>query len=346
MKKFKTMIMVLSVSLLIFGYGCSKSPKNPVGPVFSSNAKVLFTLDQSDNKIYAYDLNNDTVLQKYYYIGQWGAGLKYDDGYLYAVSTKDNNLKIINTLSGYQHLVDLGAGNSPDYIAFDNNDIFVTLNTDSSVAVISKSGYTVSKIKVGAAPWGIFYYNGYLYVANTGYISYGNYGQGTVSVIDVSNDSIIKTINVGTNPQQFAYSAGYIVLVCAGNYGSVSGEIDIIDPVTNSLKDTAVVQGAATVIASVNPSAVLVAISSWLEPTTKVTEVYEVSIPSLSMTKKLDLSAGDIIMDSSGDTIYISSGYSSAGPGHIWEIRASDYTVSDTVNIGQSPTALALTEQN
>lgn len=353
MKKWRVWLMVLFVPLLILGYGCSKKSTSPLesdAPTnefvsITSNSKYIFLMDSSEDRIYAYDLVNDKIVN-YKDIGGWAQDLKYIDGKIFGVSTQDNNIKVIDISTSAEQYIAFSAGSSPEFIAYDSNNLYVTLMNKNKVAVVSRTDYSIVKeIEVDSKPWGIYYYNGYVYVANGNWYYDGmttNYETGTVSIIDASTLEVVKTINVGINPQQFVYNDGYIVLICAGNYDDISGEIDLIEPSTNSVISSQSITGAPIAITSKETGKVVVATSSWPGPAA----IYEVDLAGLTITKKLDLSAGDLIMNTTDDKIYVSSGYSSTGPGYLWEVDANSYIVNDTITIGTSPTALSLIEFN
>lgn len=84
------------------------------------------------------------------------------------------------------------------------------------------------------------------YVCNTAFISYpGNYGQGTVTVFDTKGDSILKVINVGTNPQYLDLdNEGELYVLCTGDYSSEWGKIYIIDPISDMIKDVVEIGGS------------------------------------------------------------------------------------------------------
>jgi hypothetical protein len=97
---------------------------------------------------------------------------------------------------------------------------------------------------VPAGPAGIVVHGGYAYTANSGYdAATWGYVAGSVSVIDVSTDTLVDVdgdpgngsdtpiFTTGLNPQDLAADGeGEIHVVCTGDYGSVSGIVDVIDP--------------------------------------------------------------------------------------------------------------------
>ncbi len=97
---------------------------------------------------------------------------------------------------------------------------------------------------VPAGPASIIVLGGYAYTANSGYdaATFG-YVTGSVSVIDMSTDALVDVdgdpgngsdtpiFTTGLNPQDLAVDGeGEIHVVCTGDYWSVFGVVDVIDP--------------------------------------------------------------------------------------------------------------------
>jgi hypothetical protein len=106
-------------------------------------------------------------------------------------------------------------------------------------------------LEVGKAPQGMAVYNDFLYVANTGFdISTYEYDPGTVSVIELDDFTVYKTIETSLNPCEFAVVGNKLHLVCTGNYVDVPGNIEIIDPVEKEVEYTLELGGCPQAIAS------------------------------------------------------------------------------------------------
>lgn len=128
---------------------------------------------------------------------------------------------------------DTGAGSNPWEIEFINDELAAVslLFTNQVIFLNLQSGQAVQTVTVGNGPEGLLYSDGYLYVANSGFNGSG-FDPGTVSVIDVSDYSQ-NTISVGINPQSLDKdSQGNIVAACSGDYVSVGGQMDVIDPLS------------------------------------------------------------------------------------------------------------------
>jgi hypothetical protein len=95
----------------------------------------------------------------------------------------------------------------------------------------------VKDINVGVGPQGILLSGNNVFVANTGFRA--SYGQATVSIIDISTDSVTHTIDVPTNAQDLARSSdGKIHILCTGDYATEFGKIVVLDMYTGPFWNT------------------------------------------------------------------------------------------------------------
>ena len=124
---------------------------------------------------------------------------------------------------------------------------YVTCSQSNTVKVVNPTAFTLTKsIPVGVGATGIAITAGKVYVANTAFNGTNyTYGQGTVSVISTGADSVLKTINVQTNPQGCAIAPdGKVHVVCTGDYASQFGKVVVIDPTTDNVSQTVTVGGS------------------------------------------------------------------------------------------------------
>ena len=140
---------------------------------------------------------------------------------------------------------------TPRYIAYDSKYVYVT---SYAGAFITYDGWTVvdssnpkgqvyrinretkqveGNVEVGYQPEGIAYYNGNLYVANSGglasqlppYYSYDN----TVSIIDAASFTVSKTVEVQINLKNvYSDGKGNIYVTTLGNYWDVPSGLYMI----------------------------------------------------------------------------------------------------------------------
>lgn len=152
----------------------------------------------------------------------------------YVVISGLNEIRVLDlaTLATLQ-TIDTGVGSNPWEIEFISDELAaVSLLFTNQVKFIElQTGQTLQTVTVGTGPEGLLYSNGYLYVANSGFNGSG-FDPGTVSVINLSNYSQ-SSISVGINPQSLDKdSQGNIVVACSGDYVSIGGQMDVIDPLS------------------------------------------------------------------------------------------------------------------
>lgn len=131
------------------------------------------------------------------------------------------------------HVAGTSAYMSPRQFDCANGKVYVTF-MEGYVGAIDTTDYSISTVEVGPMPEGIAYMDGKIYVANSdGYNP--NYGN-TVSVIDAKSFTVEKTLQVGTNPQNFCKSLNReLYLVCWGNYSDKPAILQKINTTTDEV---------------------------------------------------------------------------------------------------------------
>lgn len=171
----------------------------------------------------------------------------------YITNSISNTLQVVNleTRQNEGQPLNLGEGTNPYQVALVGSKAYVSLLVPNQVAVVDLEGRKVlNKIPVGNSPGGVLATRGKVYVANSNYTFDPDtgrltYGPGTVTVIDTQTDTVVTTINVGTNPQDLALdSLGRIHVTCTGDFGAVTGTISVISPVTDEVVGTVALGGA------------------------------------------------------------------------------------------------------
>ncbi|MDD2594210.1 MAG: hypothetical protein PHD11_00120 [Bacteroidales bacterium] len=118
---------------------------------------------------------------------------------------------------------------SPRYFTAYNGNLYVTYYEGYLGKIDTTSLSLMSTVKVGDNPENVEVANGKLYVANSGGMNYPNYGK-TVSVVNPSTMSVIKTLDVVDNPTYLAAdSKGDVYLISIGNYNDVPSALQKID---------------------------------------------------------------------------------------------------------------------
>lgn len=218
MKKWNAILLLLSVFT-------TAVPANGI----PKGAYVLNTLGQNLSVI---NLQNGNVTLDALPLGLFANVIKVRGMHAYVVNSGVNEIQVINLnpLSTVGN-IDVGNGTNPWGLDFVNDSIAAVslLFTDQLAIVNVNAGQVIQYVPVGTGPQGVKYYSGKIYVANSGFNGAG-YDPGTVSVIDANSFNLIDTFNVGINPWDLDVdSQSHLAVVCAGDYVSINGEMDIIN---------------------------------------------------------------------------------------------------------------------
>ncbi len=188
----------------------------------------------------------------------------------YVVNSNSNNIQIID-LENDSSLgtIELGDSNNPWNIAFLNDSIAYVTNFESNTVfrINIFAQEVTDTIHVGLSPEGICVVGNKVWVANTALdpVTY-QYGQGIVYVIDATNNLVIDSIFVCTNPQSLALdSDGELNVVCTGDYFSTWGEVYVIDTTTFSIMDTIDIGGSPSSIAIAPNGKAIVGAGGWVD---------------------------------------------------------------------------------
>lgn len=178
------------------------------------------------------------------------------DTLAYVVNSLTSEIQIINlkteSTAGY---IDVGEGRNPFWMAFSDPDpqyAWVTCSmVDSLFKVDVRNKNLVAGYPIGIWPEGILILDSLAYVCIAAFdIFTYTYGQGKVVIFDTGTNSIIKELNVGTNPQYITLdNEGEIYVSCTGDYWSSWGIIYTIDPALNEIQDSIPIGGSPGQIA-------------------------------------------------------------------------------------------------
>ena len=126
----------------------------------------------------------------------------------------DMNGKLVNSL---EPVVNESPASPRSLVAY-NNKLYVSYYSAHAVAVINPTNLSVEKmIPVGRYPEQLTVAGGKLYVANSGGMDYPVYGN-TISVVDLSSETVVSEIEVAFNPCRLASStSGDVWVVSMGN---------------------------------------------------------------------------------------------------------------------------------
>jgi YVTN family beta-propeller protein len=249
MKRFPLWIFgAVCVAMLCAPFiGCEKDD-NPVAPP-AATSKAIYVLNSLGGSISTIDLTTDVVSNNLATVGMWPNHILYYDGSVYVVNSGSNNVQVFDASTyALKGTIALGAGSNPMTIAIlSATKAYVACSQSNTVKVVNPSTFTLTKsISVGVGATGIAIASGKVYVANTAFngVDY-TYGQGTVSIISTATDSVVKTVNVQTNPQGCAVTPdGKVHVVCTGDYATSFGKVVVIDPASDVVSQTITVGGS------------------------------------------------------------------------------------------------------
>lgn len=239
--------ILLFVALTSLISSCSKdSSTEPIQPT----NKGLFIINeglygQNNSEISYYDFQTQNVITSFYssvngkVLGDNANSMFIFDGKGYVAVDGSNKIEVIDLKTGTSlGSLDLGAQGSPREIYVLNNSRgFVTSFSTNNVIEFNPTTLTITQgIPVGEYPEGLVYSNNKLFVANSK-LGKGN----TISIIDLTSNRVIKTLEVGVNPRFVSLSNDAKVVVgCSGDFFDINsiGGYYFIDPVSLTKVDS------------------------------------------------------------------------------------------------------------
>jgi len=204
--------------------------------------KSLYIVNSLGENLSVVNLENQTINSNAATLGLYTNQIKIRGDIGCVVNSGLNELQVIDLHTNLTiRQIPLGTGTNPYNVDFINDSLVaVSLLFTNQVAIVNvNSGQVAQNITIGSGPEGVKYYNGKIYVTNTGFNGAG-YDPGTVSVINATTFAVEDTITVGTNPQSVDIdSSGNLIVSCTGDYVSAYGRVDVVDLstglVTNSI---------------------------------------------------------------------------------------------------------------
>ena len=262
------------------------------------SAWVLNTLGENVSMI---NLENQSVISNAFGAGLYANQMKVRGERAYIVNSGLNAIQVVdlNTRTTLQ-TINLGPGTNPwgmDFID-DQTAAVSLLFTNQVVFVDLPTGNTIHTVAVGNAPEDVKFHGGKVYVAISGYNGTG-FDPGVVSVIDPVSYTVAH-VGVGVNPQGLdADLQGNIVVACSGDYASIEGRIDLIDPAVQTvIHSQSVTLGITTVAVSGGNKAYF---STYSEGVL----VYDLDSYSFERDENNPLPGGPAVAFDRGDAAYI-----------------------------------------
>jgi YVTN family beta-propeller protein len=240
---------------------------NPMSVTIHPNGKTAMVLN-GKGQLNMIDLTTGKQMGSSISLGlshTWGLAYSKDGSHLYATGSGSTGQVVSMSIADdgtatIQNKFTLPAAkiggniNPLDLAIGQQGQLLVTLNRDSSLGVVdSATGALTSRIPVGNAPTSVLVDGNTAYVTNQGgrvaqsgdttnnssgtsVVSdpkNGASSTGTVSVVDLTTNTVAKTIDVGVQPERMTQSGQYLFVT-----NTNSDTISVIDTKTNEVAQT------------------------------------------------------------------------------------------------------------
>lgn len=206
--------------------------------------RAAYVVGSNDGSVTRVDLDTNAVVSNLLTVGGGANRIEADPALARAaiVHSTTDRVTVVDLLTeSVGSVVPLPAGANPWTAEWAGARLFVSALLHDALYEVDPFGFGVlDTIPVGKAPEGMAVANGKLYVANTGF-DFGTFGYdpGTVTVVDLATGNPVATVSVATNPQECVLAPdGTIHVVCTGDYAAVTGGIDVLDPLTDTVTAT------------------------------------------------------------------------------------------------------------
>jgi YVTN family beta-propeller protein len=251
--------LLLTIFLASFLSACSEDDVNKPLPV-PDQARGLYILNEgtfqrSNASLSIFLPDSNRVLNNVFSaasgrpLGDVGNSLTVHDGKLWIVVNNSHRIEVMDLATRSVVMsIECLEGASPRHIVFSDDGIgYVSNLYRNSVSVLDPvSGSFTAEIPVGSNPDGMAISAGRLYVANSGFGA-----DNTVSIIDLTSNSVVKTLTVGDYPATILpLTDDAIAVLCTGAYNDFNDPADdtpgmlfIIDTQAQRITDTLVIGG-------------------------------------------------------------------------------------------------------
>jgi len=238
MSKLYRRIRSISFLLLAFAAitlisGCEGDSSAGPGEQYASiSAWVVNSLGQTLSKL---NLETGQVTNNIVETGEGANEILIEGDKAYVVNSLENNFQIIDLITGQTiGTIEILQGVNPYYAALEGTErAFVSNLLSGNVSVLDLAANSeTGVINTGGIPEGVCVAGDYLYVTDV--VDYsGNWQPGKVYAYDLATLTLQSTATVGINPQIVKMGPdGNLHVICTGDYNTVVGEVDIVDPIS------------------------------------------------------------------------------------------------------------------
>lgn len=199
----------------------------------------IFVVNSVSGTLSKIDTETGSVDNSYVDLGTTPNLIDIAGDYAYVVNSGDNAVQKINLTNGSTvSNIYIEDSANPWYAKVNGEFLYVTgFYTNKLYKIDLASEEIVAQTIVGEAPEGIDFYQDKIYVTCTG--GYANdYANSQVTVLAQESLDIITTIPTSTNPQSIHLYNDKLFVMCTGNWTSITGQVNIIDPTTDTITST------------------------------------------------------------------------------------------------------------
>jgi len=336
MSHFRSIVFAIVIGIVMVS--CNSSPS---GPNNSSGNNALFVLNANAQNVSRVNLDSATVTNDFATAGDVPADIAVYGSDLLILNSTPPSLEVTDLADGtVKKTVNLPLQSNPYQILVDQDAIYITGWLSNQLYLVNGLDYSlVDSVEVGVNPQGLIANQDYIFVANSG--GYPNYSASTVSVVNKSDFTLQKNIQVDLNPQNFAWGPlGNLHVVCTGDYSSVGGRVDIIDP--GALNVQGVLQFGGT------PGFISITDQGFGYLTDYGTSNYgflykydalqNTVIRDQSNPIQINPGAMDLLFDQAASRLYVAN----FGVATVQEFSTKDETLVNTYTVSDGPQSLAL----
>ncbi|MED1467227.1 alkaline phosphatase family protein [Bacillus salipaludis] len=244
---------------------------NPISVAVNPNGKTAVTIvgrsDYGGKGINVIDLASGVMKSQDISLGlsaMWGLAYSKDGSELYATGSSGTTGKVVVMSVGQDGTpkvtksinlptASVGGNINPlDITVAPDGKLLVALNRDNSLGVIDPATGALTKVSVENAPTSVLVNDNFAYVTNQGgrkakpgdttvdssgtpvvTDKTGATTTGTVSVVDLSTNTVVKNIEVGVQPERMTQSGQYIFVT-----NTNSDTVSVIDSKTDNVVQT------------------------------------------------------------------------------------------------------------
>lgn len=325
------------IGIILLLTGCDSNPTES----HYSAAEGLFVLNGGAQTVSHIDLTTDKVTLQFANAREIPADIGILGEHLLVLNSTPASMDIYLAEDGSSvTTINLPGGSNPYGLHIDGNYIYVSGWNTGQLYIVNAGSYSLEdSVTVGIGPQGITSDESHIFVANTG--GWPEYAGSSVSVISKSDYSVVNTIDVSTNPQDFTWASdGKLHAVCTGNYNDIFGKVGVINPVTMQVDTTLRFGGTPGFIESTSDGAVYLADAGDADRgylyayNGKDYTIYNDNESPISVNN----GAMDMIFDEAEELLYIAN--YNANTVQSFDVQSNE--VIQTYEVNEGPQALAL----